>query len=88
MKEIVKKVDKIDGKMEAFYAALGLLNTNIVTYLISYPDKLEELTELLNEFSCLEVDNRCREFGSDYQWSEKAGACVRRLSAQDYTNVE
>ena len=84
MKDAVKKVDKIDGKMEAFYAALGLLNTNIVAYLLSYPDKIEELTELLNEFSCLQADNRCREFGPEYQWSEKAGACVRRLGAEEY----
>ena len=87
MKEAVKKVDKIDGKIESFYAALGLLNTNVVAYLLSYPEKIEELTDLLNEFSALEVDNRCREFGPDYQWSEKAGACVRRLQASEYPDV-
>ena len=88
MKDADKKVDKIDGQKERFYAALGLLNTNVVAWLINHPDQIEEITEVLNEFACLEVDNRCREFGPDYRWSETAGACVRRLKASEYPNVE
>ena len=83
-----KKVDKVDGQKERFYTALGLLNTNVVAYFISYPEKVEELTNLLNEFSALEVDNRCSEYGPDYRWSETERACVRRLRAAEYPEGE
>ena len=85
MKE--EKVDKIDAEMERFYGALGLLNTNVVAWLLKHPDKIEEITDLLNEFSCLQVDNRCAEFGPDYQWSETARACVRRLRSNEFPDV-
>jgi len=80
MKEAVKRVDKIDPKKERFYGALGLFNTNVVAWLLSNPDKIDELTDMLNGFSCMEVDNRCRDLGPDYQWSERDRACIRRPS--------
>lgn len=79
-----KRVDTIDGQKERFYGALGLFNTNVVAWLLSNPDKIEELTDMLNEFSCMEVDNRCTQFGPDYQWSETARACVRRPRANEF----
>ena len=83
-KKEFKKLDKIDVKLELFYRALGQFNTNVVGWLLSSPDSIDEITEFLDKLACPREADRCRDFGPDFEWSELRQACVRKPRPGDF----
>ena len=74
----IPKVDKINRKMEMFYSALGQFNTNVITWLRTQPDKVEDITKWITIVQCPPHAEQCALLGGQYMWDEANHTCSRK----------